>query len=227
MVRTLYDQQLQELQDKLLLMGSMVTQAIHDSVEALKTGDLDTAHRLIADDALINAKRFEIEDETLMLIATQQPMARDMRLLAAVLEIAGELERIGDYAKGIGRIIYYMGGKAPFKPLVKIPIMAEKALDMLRRSLDAFVHRDLEAARQIPTEDDEIDALYNQIYAELLDIIVKQPELAEHANYLMWAGHNFERAADRVTNICERIIYTITGKLVEMDATEPDMTGLH
>ncbi len=227
MLRTLYDQQLQELEDKLLLMGSMVTQAIYDSVEALKTGDLETAQRLIADDAIINAKRFEIENETLILIATQQPMAGDMRLLAGVLEISGELERIGDYAKGIGRIIYYMGGAAPVKPLVDIPIMAEKALDMLRRALDAFVHRDLEAAQQIPTEDDEIDALYNHVYAELLSIIVKRPDMAEHANYLMWAAHNLERAADRVTNICERIIYTVTGNLIEMDATEPRMTGQH
>jgi phosphate transport system protein len=196
----------------------MVEKAIIESVDILKRRDLEGARRLIAEDRILNEKRFAIEDDALVLIATQQPMAGDMRTLAAVLAIISELERIGDYAKGISKINLMMG-EAPFvKPLVDIPRMAEKARSMLHRALEAFMQRDVDLARAIPDEDDEVDALYNQVYRELLTIIMNNPRTIDQSNYLLWVAHNLERAADRVINICERVVFTVTGEMIEMDA---------
>lgn len=217
-MRTLFASELKQLQDEVLMMGSMVIQALRDAVEVLKRQDLDGAQRLIEGDALINDKRYTIELRVLTLIATQQPMAGDLRLLAAVLEIVTELERMGDYAKGIGKITLLLGREPLVKPMVEIPQMSEKVVDMLRRSLDAFIAQDLDVARHLPAEDDVVDALYNKVQRDLLEILLDRPQLMERANYLLWAAHNLERAADRVTNICERIIFTVTGELVEMDA---------
>ncbi len=226
MTRTRYEKQLQALQDELLVLGSMVSKAMLDSLDILKRQDLDAARQLIAADRIINKKRFKIEDECLTLIATQQPMARDMRLLAAVLEIASELERIGDYAKGIARITLYIGHQPLVKPLVHLPQMCQISVEMLRSALDAFVNQDVAAARQIPKRDDEVDDLYNIVNRELIQIIMANPAAIDNANYLSWAAHNLERAADRTTNICERIIYTVTGELIEMD-TEDDIIAVN
>lgn len=220
MPRTTFDQELQALQDEMLVLGNMVEHAIHESVEALKHQDEERARAVIVLDRSINEKRFAIENDCLVLIATQQPMARDLRILAAVLEIAGELERIGDYAKGIGNIVLRMGKQPLLKPLIDIPLMAEKATSMLRRSLDAFIRRDLDLARAIPREDDEVDNLYNQVYRELIAIILENPRSVDQANFLLWAAHNLERAADRVTNICERTVFTITGRMLEVSSEE-------
>jgi phosphate transport system protein len=218
MTRRLFDLELNQLQDDVLMMGSMVIQALRDAVDVLKRQDVEGGQRLIDGDAVINSKRYNIEMRVLTLIATQQPMAGDLRLLAAILEIVTELERIGDYAKGIGKITMLLGREPLMKPLVDIPKMCDKVLDMLRRALDAFVEQDLDVARTLPNEDDEVDNLYNKIQRDLLDILLEKPALMERANYILWAAHNLERAADRVTNICERIIFTVTGELVEMDA---------
>ena len=157
-----------------------------------------------------------------MLIATQQPLARDLRMIAAVLEVGTELERIGDYAKGIARI-NLMLGEAPFvKPLIDIPLMAAKARDMLHQALRGFVTQDVGKARAIPKQDDEVDALYNQIYRELMAIILSRPQAIDQANYLLWVAHNLERAADRVTNICERVVFTVTGQMQEMDSEDAE-----
>jgi phosphate transport system protein len=220
MPRLTFEQELQHLHDEVLVLGSMVQTAIMTSVESLKQRDLETARRLILEDRFINEKRFSIEAESLTLIATQQPMAGDLRTIAAVLEIATELERMGDYAKGISKINILIGNSPLLKPLIDIPRMAEKAMDMLRRALDAFVRRDVALARAIPLEDDEVDALYNQTYRELLTIIMSNPATLDQANYLLWAAHNLERAADRVTNICERVVFTVTGEMQEMDVKD-------
>ncbi|MCB0112982.1 MAG: phosphate signaling complex protein PhoU, partial [Caldilineaceae bacterium] len=205
-MRTLFASELKQLQDEVLMMGSMVIHAIKEAVDILKRQDLDGAQRVIDGDVVINDKRYTIEARVLTLIATQQPMARDLRLLAAVLEIVTELERMGDYAKGIGKITLLLGRDPLVKPLVEIPQMSEMVVDMLRRSLDAFVDQDLEVARSLPLEDDAVDALYNKVQRDLLSVLLEKPQLMERANYLLWAAHNLERAADRVTNICERII---------------------
>jgi phosphate transport system protein len=160
------------------------------------------------------------------LIATQQPMASDMRLLAAILEIVTDLERMGDYAKGIARINLMIGEQPLIKPLVDLPAMAQKAREMLRAALAAFVQRDVEAARAIPEGDDEVDALYNQVYRELISYILEDPHVIEQANQLMWAAHNLERTADRVINLCERVVYTVTGELTELGTDDNGMESL-
>lgn len=217
MPRLTLEQELQRLQDQVLVLGSMVGEALVESVRLLKARDIPGSKRLIEADQAINEKRFAIENDVLTLIATQQPMARDLRILAAILEIITELERIGDYAKGIGRINVLIGEEPLLKPLIDIPYMATKVRDMLDRALDAFVHRDVEAARAIPREDDEIDNLYNQVYRELLTFMMQDPHTIDRASYLLWVAHNLERAADRVTNICERVVFTVTGEMKEMD----------
>ena len=217
LLRTSFARELENLQTDTLMLGSMVIQALKESVEALRSRDMETARRLIKEDEIINKKRFQIEADCLRLIATQQPMAGNLRLIAAVLEISTELERIGDYAKGIGRIILLIGPEALIKPLVDIPRMCEIATAMLQQALDAFLTQDLEAARTIPLRDDEVDALYNQVHRDLIAMILEDPTLIDRSNYLLWAAHNLERAADRVTNICERIIFTVTGEFIEFD----------
>jgi phosphate transport system protein len=220
MLRRTFDQELQRLQDDVLALGSMVEEALVQSVTTLKQRDFAGSRRLIAADRAINQKRYAIEGEALTLIATQQPMAGDMRLLAAILEIAGELERMGDYAKGIARINLLIGEQPLVKPLIDLPVMAQEVRGLLHQALEAFAQRDVEAARAIPKRDDEVDALYRQIYRELLTHIMEDPHVIEQANQLLWVAHNLERAADRVTNLCERVVYTVTGELVELNADD-------
>lgn len=226
MTRLHYAKELQRLQDELLLMGSMVSQALSEALSAMKRQDIVAAQRLIAYDGLVNQKRYTLEDGVLTLIATQQPMARDMRFLAAVLDLASELERIGDYAKGIGRITIFLGKEPAVKPLVHLPQMCTIVVEMLRDALDAFINQDITAARQIPLRDDQVDELYNTINAELMQLVIANPLIMDRVNYYSWAAHNLERAADRVVNICERIIYTVTGEFVEMDSDESIVNSL-
>jgi phosphate transport system protein len=216
MLRDAYQRELLRLQDELLLLGSMVESALRESVDILKRRDNEAAKRLRKADQEINQKRFSIEDEVLTLIATQQPVAGDMRVLAAILEISTELERLGDYAKGIAKISLLIGDDPLIKPLVHIPVMADKACKMLSSALDAFARQDVELAKAIPARDKEVDRLYNQVYRELMDIIRADPETIDQANHLLWAAHNLERTADRTLNICERVVYMVTGNLVEM-----------
>jgi phosphate transport system protein len=222
MPRETFEQALQRLQDDLLVLGSMVESAVLDSVDSLKKRDMERSRCIIAQDREINTKRFEIENEALILIATQQPMAGDLRTIAAVLEITTELERIGDYAKGIAKINLMIGETPLIKPLIDIPSMAEKMRDMLHRALKAFVARDVELARVIPEEDETIDALYNQVYRELIACIMSNTRHIDQANFLLWVAHNLERAADRVINICERVVFTVTGDMREMDTAESE-----
>jgi phosphate transport system protein len=217
MARKAFDQELQDLEKKLQELGLMVEKALVEAVDALKRHDLEKAGQLIDADRSVNERRYAIEHETFVLIATQQPMAVDLRTLAAVLEIATELERIGDYAKGIAKITMKMGTEPFVKPLIDIPRMAEKARNMLHRALQAFAGRDTDLARAIPAEDDEMDALYDQIFRELITHIMVDPKLVDRASYLIWVAHNLERAADRVVNICERVIFMVTGEVVEFD----------
>jgi phosphate transport system protein len=226
MIRETFERELQRLQDEALVLGSMVENALTESVEVLKRRDMAGSRHLIAQDHLINEKRFAIENDAMVLIATQQPMACDLRTIAAVLDITHELERIGDYAKGIAKINLMIGDEPLVKPLVDIPRMAEKARDMLHRALEAFVEQDVALARAIPAEDDEVDDLYNQVYRELITYVLADPSTIEQANYLLWAAHNLERAADRVTNVCERVIFTVTGEMVEMDQEDSGVESL-
>jgi len=220
MVRKTFESEIQMVKDDVLILGSMVEKALLDSVDAMKKRDIRASERVFQDDQAINRKRFEIENQLMILIATQQPMAHDLRLLASCLEIISELERMGDYAKGIANINIRMGDTPLLKPLIDMPRMAQKGVDMLHRSLTAFVNEDVEAAEKIPVEDDEVDALYNQIYRELMTFVIADPKTIERANWLLWVAHNLERFADRVTNICERTIFIATGELVEVKSTD-------
>ncbi len=220
MPRESFDRALKELQDDLLLLGSMVDQAIEKAVQALKNRDFDASHRIIEDDLKINQKRWEIEDKCIQLIATQQPMASDLRFIAAVMNIITDLERMGDHAEGIAKINLMIGEEPLLKPLIDIPRMADKCREMLRGSLDAFINRDADAAIRIADEDDEVDALYNQVYRELLTYMISDPRTITRATYLLWAAHNLERIADRVTNICERVVFTVTGRMEEINVSK-------
>ncbi len=201
MIRKTFESEIRQVKDEVILLGSMVEHAIIGSVEALKKRDTTASEKIISEDKEINKKRFEIENQLMILIATQQPMAHDLRLLASTMEIISELERMGDYAKGIANINIRMGDEPLLKPLIDIPRMAQIGTSMLHRSLSAFINEDVEVAKSIPMEDDEVDALYNQIYRELMMIIIQDPKSIERANWLLWVAHNLERVADRVTNI--------------------------
>ena len=213
MVRADFDRNLKLLQEELLLLGGLVEKAIVDSIEALKTRDIELSHKIVSQDDIIDQKTNQIEEKAIDLIATQQPIAIDLRTLMSVIHISVELERMGDYAEGIGKIGVMMGNDPPVKPLVDIPKMAGKASDMLKRSLDALVRRDPALARQVCEDDDEVDNLYDQIYKDLIALMISDPTTTQRATYLMWVAHDLERIADRATNIAERVIFLVTGQL--------------
>ena len=215
MPRTDFDRDLRDLQDELLTLGGMVEKAIAKSLDALKNRDLALSEEVIAEDDIIDEMRFELEERCIDLMATQQPLAGDLRIIITVLHVAVELERMGDYAEGIAKISVAMGDEPPLKPLIDIPRMADRSSDMLRRSLDAFVNRDIAAAYQICEDDDEVDALYDQVYKELLIYMMSDPGTIRRATYLLWVAHDLERIADRTTNIAERVIFLVTGRLTE------------
>jgi phosphate transport system protein len=218
MPRETFERELQRLQDEMLIMADWAENAITESVETLKQRDMEGSQRLIAQDRTINRKRFTIEGDCLVAIATQQPTATDLRVLAAILDITTELERIGDYAKGIARINLMIREGPLLKPLIDIPCMAEQTRKMLHQALEAFVKRDVALAQEIPTQDKVIDELFNQVYRVLMSYAISDPKNIGQVNCLLWAAHNLERVADRVTNICERVIFTVTGELVELDS---------
>jgi phosphate transport system protein len=217
-MRKTFETEIQQLKDEMLLLGSMVEQQIMGTVEALKKRDIEASRRIKEMDLQVNAKRYAIEEQVMIVIATQQPMAHDLRLLASILEVSGELERMGDYAKGIATVNIRMGDQPLLKPLIDIPRMAQIGTDMLHRALTSFINEDVEAARAIPIQDDEVDDLYNQVYHELMMFVIQDPKTIERANWLLWVAHNLERVADRVTNICERTIFTATGEMKEIDS---------
>jgi phosphate transport system protein len=221
-MRKNFESEIMNLKDDLLVLGSMVEEQVLGAVEALRVRDIESARQLFEKDEAINARRYAIEEQVMVTIATQQPMAHDIRLLASVMEVAGELERMGDYAKGIATINIRMGEEPLLKPLVDIPRMARKGVDMLHRALLAFATEDVSLASSIPVEDDEVDRLYGLVYRDLMAIIVADPRTIERANQMLWVAHNLERLADRVTNICERTLFTATGELHEIPSTHQD-----
>jgi phosphate transport system protein len=210
----------QEIQDKVLVMGDMVTREINKSIDALKARDLKQAHKIIADDAMIDEQRFTIEDRCIELMGMQKLTIADRRAIVAVLSISTELERIGDYAEGIAKIVVMIGDEPPLKPLIDIPRMAELTVEMIDKSLKSFVERDVELARHVVTMDNLVDGLYDQVFRELLTFMMIDPKTINRATRLIWVAHNLERAADRVTNICERVVFTVTGKMEELEVSK-------
>ena len=215
MPRETFDEQLKELEQELLAMSELVDRAIDRSVKALAERDIELSRQVIKDDVAINQVQHDIEEKCLVLIATQQPLASDLRVIFAVANIATELERMADHAKGIGQIGVLMGPREPLKPLIDIPRMADKGRWLLERELEAFVNRDVELARSLGAEDDEVDRLYDQVFRELLIFMMDDPRTITRATYLLWVAHNLERIADRAINMGERVVFLVTGKIEE------------
>ena len=220
MVRPSLDTSLERLTDDLLGLGSMVEKALAKSLDALKRRDLEASSQVVLEDDEIDRQCVQLEEHSIELIATHQPVARDLRRLITTLHIAVELERMGDYAEGIAKISLMMGEEPPLKPLIDIPRMGEKASDMLRNSLDALVNRDTVAAMGVLSADDEVDGLYDQVYRELLTYMIQDPNSIQRATYLLWVAHDLERVADRATNIAERVIYLVTGRMPEVGSSK-------
>jgi phosphate transport system protein len=215
--RNVFDQQLIEIRDNILRMGELVDGAIARSLQALRNQDQTLARQVIVDDTDINDLRFRVEEECLTTIATQQPAAGDLRVVITAMNIVNDLERMADHATGIAKTVIRMGHDPLLKPLVDLPRMADAAREMLHRGLDAFVHKDVEAARAVAAEDDEIDHLYKAIFDELLGIMARDPGSIQRGTYLLWCAHNLERMGDRVTNIAERVIFMMTGTMKELN----------
>ena len=213
--RQTLDNQMKKLMDDTLILGNMVEQAVLGAVDALKRHDIAAAKRIYKGDKRINERRFMIEVDTVALIATQQPMARDLRVLSSLLELNTELERMGDYGKGIARIAIELDKLDPFPFPEELVEMAAAATEMLAQALDAFIQEDEKAAYEIPDQDSRVDKLYNKINHRLINLVAEDPESIDRANYIMWAAHNLERLADRVTNICERTVYVVSGEMIE------------
>ena len=218
--RARFTSELRAIQDDVVSLGRMVGVAIDQSVEALKGRDTDLARMVIHNDIAINARRFAIEERCMKLLATQAPLAVDLRFIASALNIITDLERMGDHAEGICKINIMLGEEPLVKPLIDIPRMAAKANDMLSRSLEALVARDVEKAKAVSHEDDEVDALHDQVVRELISFMIEDPRTIQRALYLTWVSHNLERIADRVTNICERVVYIVTGEMEEINASK-------
>ena len=219
MTRTLFHRELTELQDDVLILGSMAEKAVLDAMEALRDGDLQWSNKLIEDDKRVNAKRYDIEERAIFVIGTQQPMASDLRALVSMLFITTDLERIADHAEGIARINIMLGDEPLPRRLGYIPAMADRAVQMLRDSLRSYLDHDEALARQVCAADDEVDRLYDSIQEECIRAMVADPGTIQRNTYLLWTSHNLERIADRCTNIAERTIYLITGRLEEINVS--------
>jgi phosphate transport system protein len=213
--RTTLDRELTVLRDNVLKLSHLVDGAIERSVQALKDADVDLARQVIADDEQINALRYQIEQECYLLLVLHQPAARDLRAIVTAIHIVVELERIGDHARGIAKLAITLSAEPPLKPLIDVPRMAQISREMLHAGLQAYLDYNADLAAQTAQRDDEVDHLDEQVYRELLTYMISDPRTISRATYLLWVSHNLERIADRITNICERVVFMVTGDLVE------------
>ena len=218
-LREHFHRQLAELQDTVLEMTSMVDRAIERSLNALVNRDVPLAEAVIKEDRLVNDIGYRIQNQCVELLARQSPLAGDLRLVVSVSALATELERMADHAEGNAKIVVMMQNEPLVKPLVDIPIMAEKARAMMNKAIQAFLDKDLDAAYAVGADDDEVDDLYDIIYGDLIQVMVSDPSTIEPATRLLWVSHNLERIGDRATNIAERTVYTVTGELPQMDVS--------
>jgi phosphate transport system protein len=218
--RQAFDRDLSHLESEVVLMGGLVENAIFNAVDALKSRDLALSRRVADEDKRIDRKRDDIENACVGMLRREAPVATDLRRIISILLIASELERMGDYAKGIARLSLRMGNAPPLKELIDIPRMAELAVAMLKRSLEAFLERDPmkvdKLASSLAADDDQVDELNARVQDDLFALMKKNPDNVERASYLMWASHNFERIADRATNIAERAIFQASGRIVNI-----------
>jgi phosphate transport system protein len=220
MTRSGFERQLAEVQEDMLVMAGMVETSIIQSIEALRLRDVALARRTIENDAEIDRRRYEVEERCIELISLQAPLASDLRTIISVLHISVDLERMGDHAEGIAKIALMLADEPPLKPYIDIPRMAEVAIDMLHGSVEAYKMRDTKRAREIIDMDDVVDGLYEQVYHELLLFMIDDPTLTQRATYMIWVAHNLERIADRTTNICERVVYLVEGRLHDLNVSK-------
>ena len=221
MTRELFQKELAQLQDDVLVLGSMAEKAVTETMEALRAGDHAWSQRIIDEDARINEKRFAIEDRALFVIASQQPLASDLRAVVSALYIIVDLERIADHAEGIARINLLLGDGDPLpRDLGYIPGMADRAVSMLRDSLKAYIEQDVQLANRVCNADDEVDRLQDAVYEQAFQAMIDDPATIQRNTYYLWASHNMERIADRCTNIAERAIYLATGKMQEINVSK-------
>ncbi|MEO8457384.1 MAG: phosphate signaling complex protein PhoU [Chloroflexota bacterium] len=215
MTRSVFERQLSAVQEDMLVMAGMVESAIVQSIEALRLRDVALARRIIENDKLINRRRYDIEEKCIELISLQAPLASDLRTIISVLHITVDLERMADHAEGIAKIALMLADEPPIRPLVDIPRMAEIAIEMLHGAVEAYKLRDVKRALEIMDMDDTVDNLYEQVYHELLTYMAKEPQVTQRGTYLVWVAHNLERIADRSTNICERVVFLVEGRIPE------------
>jgi phosphate transport system protein len=220
MTRAVFERQLAEVQEDMLVMAGMVENAITQSMEALRLRDVALARRIIENDRDINKRRYDIEEKCIELISLQAPLASDLRTIISVLHITVDLERMGDHAEGIARIALMLSDEPPIRPLVDLPRMAEMAIEMLHGSVEAYKTHDTKRAREIINIDDGVDELYEQIYHELIMVMVGEPTTIQRGTYLIWVAHNLERIADRSTNICERVVYLVEGRITDLNVSK-------
>ncbi len=226
MSRKSFDSRMSQLKDEVLTLGSMVEQATLKAVAALLERDAISAQVIYERDHLINEKRYAIENAVLVQMATQQPMAHDLRFLAAILEIIAELERMGDYAKGIAKVVILLQEEDISIPATEFQEMSSLTLEMLHQGITAFVNEDTAVASRLPLEDRQVDEFYNRIYRKIVVGMIVNPDWIDQGNFLLWAAHNLERLADRVVNICERTVFTSTGEQIEFDLEEEEESML-
>ncbi len=217
---TQFKEKSEEIHNDLKEMAGLVISAINRCIEALKNRDLKLAHKIIADDTIINRKRFAIEDKCIALMGAELLPANELRDIVSVLSITTELERIGDYAEGIAKIVVMIGDEPPLKPLIDIPRMAELTVEMINKSIQAFLNRDVALAKHVVSMDNVVDGLYDQVFRELLTFMMVDPKTINRATRLIWVAHNLERAADRVTNICERVVFTVSGRMEDLEVSK-------
>jgi phosphate transport system protein len=217
--RTHFDRELTDLRNQVVDLGSRTEQAIRWAMDSLRRRDLNLARVVVEGDYEINRSRFEIEDHAVNLIAMQQPMATDLRTIIAAIHIVTELERIADHAEGIARISLMLGEQSLPQPLGRLSEMADRGVAMMHNSIIAFIDRDIDLARRVCDDDDELDALYDANYAEVIGRMLMEPQQAKVLTYQLWTAHNLERIGDRATNICERVIYLVTGRLEEANVS--------
>lgn len=217
-IRSGFQRELDELYQDVLKMGSIVEQQIFNAVESLKNKDKELAEKVIKDDDIVDNLETSIENKCIKLIARQQPIAKDLRIIFTGIKIVTDLERMSDYATDIAKITIRLLGDKYVKPLIDIPRMSEKTRKMVKDALDAYVQEDIELARQVCSDDDEIDHLYRQIFNELLIIMMQDPKTIKQATQLLFSARALERIADHATNLGEWVIFQVTGKKKDLNA---------
>ncbi|MGQ9719753.1 MAG: phosphate signaling complex protein PhoU [Candidatus Jordarchaeum sp.] len=216
-IRIRYRQELQNLRNSFIKMGEDCIKTVRDSVESLKNQDVELAHKVIADSQKIDKQEMEIEQLCMKLLALQQPMAADLRFIVTCLKMITDLDRIGDLSENIVEIAIKTAGKPFFKPLIDIPRMSEIAQGMIRKALDAFITGKIENLTKLSEEDDLIDGLFDQIFRELITLVIEKPSGISDATYLLFVARYLERIADHSCNLASRIIYMVTGKRVKIE----------